>query len=120
LTLLPGDLHLGRRNVAVFSRHDCGACQQSKTELKKLVADLQATRAAQVILLVPAPLSEEELIFGREIGLESSPLGLSLQDSRLRGVPSVAVVDERGKILTFHLGVLTEEARRNITTVAAG
>jgi hypothetical protein len=119
LTLLPANLRLEHRNVVVFSRHDCSACQQSKAEFTNLAADLRGARPVQLIFIVPAPLSEEELIFGREIGLESSPLGLSLQDSRLRGVPSVAVVDERGKILMFHEGVLTEETRRYITTVAA-
>jgi hypothetical protein len=120
LTLLPTDLRLERRNVVLFSRHDCGICQQSKVEFAKLVADLSGARFTRVILVVPAPVSEDEMMFGREIGLKQAGLlGLTLRGTRLRGVPSVAVVDEHGKILMFHEGSLTEETRGRVASVAA-
>jgi hypothetical protein len=120
LTFLPPDLHLERRNVVVFSRHDCSACQRSKAEFKKLADDIRGFRPVRLILVVPAPLNEEEVGFGRDIGFESSPLALSLGGTRLRAVPSLAVIDEHGRVLMFHEGVLTEETREKIATVAAG
>jgi hypothetical protein len=121
LTLLPTDLRLDRRNVVLFSRHDCGVCQQSKGEFAKLVADLTDARSTRIVLVVPAPVNEDEVRFGRDIGLNSENLlGMTLRGTRVRGVPSVALVDQQGKILMFHEGALTEETRRRIASVVAG
>jgi hypothetical protein len=121
LSVLRADTQLAHRTIVLFARHDCSACQRSKAQFTALVTRFQKTPSTQVVLAAPEPLDEDDLTFGQEIGLlPSRVLGLVLRGTRIRRAPSVAVVDESGKILMFHEGVLTSDVMRQVATAAGG
>lgn len=97
---LPASLFSGAdRTVLIFARSGCGACRRAKPDLQALVTGLRA-RQVPVSVVTSTAFRKEELDFAAEIGVDADHVYLTdLTKLRLKVVPSVLVVDRRGRVL---------------------
>jgi thiol-disulfide isomerase/thioredoxin len=83
--------------VVLFARSSCGACKSAKPLFKKLVANIERRSSARVVMIAPMANRQDEVTYAKELGLdETQLLQLDLKDLRLRRVPTVVLLDQRG------------------------
>ena len=115
MDLDPARFSSSARTLFLFSRFSCGACQTSKPIMAALVAGVAKRPDVQVVLVVPDEVPDEERLFARELGLDSSHiLQTDLRRLRLRQVPSMVLTDDSGRILIAREGLLTETDRDDV------
>ncbi len=119
---LPRHLYDGTRaTVVVFATSGCGASQRSTEALGSIARATAELPGAHMIMIVPGSddaRASQEREFGQKAGLPaSSVFALDLKELRVDRVPTVTVVDERGRILFSHEGVLGAADSRRILDV---
>ena len=111
LGLAPGSYAAGQRidvppavyeespsTLLLFVRSTCSVCQRSVPYFRRLV-DQAARTGIAVRLLSSSPVDRAELDFAMGLGLrEEDVVGVDHQTLRLRRVPTIVLVDERGEI----------------------
>jgi hypothetical protein len=86
--------------VIVFARSNCPVCQRVKPWLAQMTASVQRQTAARVVMVATNAGLDEEVAFGREIGLgQEQVVLLPSQALRVKLVPTVVLVDRRGEVL---------------------
>ena len=96
----------GKTTVVLFSRANCEACRRSKATLAAIVADVAKRSDVQVTFVTPTTSDQEETDFARDIGVPPSRhLAIDLSTLRLKHVPALVLVDERGTVILAHDGV---------------
>jgi hypothetical protein len=98
----------GLISLLVFSRHDCGACQEARPALADLVRAVRADPSVRIRLVTGATHADENLEFAEMIGVrpdERLPVDWDLV--RVDRVPLVLVVDRGGVVQYVHQGAPT-------------
>lgn len=105
--------------VVLFARSSCGVCQAAKPLFGRLVADLKSASTTRVVLVVGTTSRHDEEKYAKELGLsETQLLRLDLKSLRLRRVPTVVALDERGIVLFSREGApLPTEQEQFLQTV---
>jgi hypothetical protein len=92
-------------SLLVFSRHDCGACQEAKTSLADLVRVVRADASVRIRLVTGTARAEENRRFARDIGVQPEELiSIDWDSVRVDSVPFVLVVDRGGIVRYAHQG----------------
>ena len=89
--------------LVVFARASCGACQQAQPFLKQLVSDLSAK--GSVVLGSTGKEPNDELGYGRAIGLDEAAVKVAPAGLRVRATPTLVLVDRQGQVLAAWEGV---------------
>ena len=98
-----------------FASATCGACQRSKASLSQMTSEVSRRAGTRVMLVTSQAFREQELGFGRELGLDDPGIvALNLATLRLKRVPTVVLVDHTGRVLASHVGVLEDGDRQSI------
>jgi len=91
--------------VILFARSTCPACQRAKPFLGHLVRTLSSTGRVQVVLIASAGLSDAEIAFGRELGIDQTKiLAPNARPLRFRRVPAIVAVDSDGRVVYSYEG----------------
>ncbi|HUL74442.1 MAG TPA: hypothetical protein VLT86_15145 [Vicinamibacterales bacterium] len=98
--------------LVVFARASCGACQQAEPFLKRLVTELSAKSA--IVLGATGKEPDEELGYGRAIGLDDAAVKVVPAGLRVRATPTLVLVDRQGQILASWEGVGPETKQMQI------
>ena len=98
--------------LVVFARASCGACQQAEPFLKQLVSNLGAR--STVVLGSTGKEPNEELGYGRAIGLDDAAVKVVPAGLRVRATPTLVLVDRQGQILAAWEGVGPEKKQAQI------
>jgi hypothetical protein len=91
--------------VVVFARSSCAASQAMKPLLAGIVDDFAEDAASGVLLVTPIVNALDEAAFAAEIGVASRQhLAHDLTTLKVARVPTVVVVDRRGRVEYVHSG----------------
>jgi hypothetical protein len=105
---LPPSLYSANaRTLVIFAQSTCAVCQRAKDSLGDLAEAFTSGPLAHVVMVTgrSAPSMAAEQQFARDIGLdERQVVPLDLTTLRVRGVPTVLLVDTGGKILAVTEG----------------
>jgi len=96
---VPASVYGGsRETLIVFARSTCSVCQRSVPYFRRIF-DEAARDGIPVRLLSSAPLDPAELDFARGLGLrDEDVVPVDHKTLRLRRVPTIVLVDQRGEI----------------------
>jgi len=90
--------HGSSETLVLFARSTCSVCQRSVPYLRKLVNEAGG-RGIRVRLMSAAPVAPAELDFARALGLrDEDVVGVDHTALRLRRVPTIVLVNDRGEI----------------------
>lgn len=87
------------RQVFVFARSRCGACDRAWSSLRRVVRAAES-RHVPAILVVPSSVTQGEREFAASIAIP--PQHIILKDPaavRVRAVPAVVVIDAAGRVV---------------------
>ena len=108
---LPPSIYRGTfRTVAVFARGDCAACVRSHSQLRVVLAEA-TERSWRCVLLAPSerPLDRE---YAQSLGLPGHSVAvIPPPTTRVALIPTVLVLDSRGRILFAHSGLVNDAFR---------
>jgi thioredoxin-related protein len=91
--------------VLLFARANCRACQNAKPMLAQLMAQLSGSDRVAVRVLAPARTPDEQIEYIRTLGLSEESLVLvDFRDYRIRGIPTLLLVNKKGEILRISQG----------------
>jgi len=91
--------------LVVFVRASCAVCQQMTPLLTTILSRVSEHPSMRVLLVTPATDGDAEHAFADEIGIaREQRVALDLTLLRVTRVPTVVVVNERGKIEYVHIG----------------
>jgi len=106
----PGSASRGH-TLLVFARHDCVACQQSKSALADLVYDLRR-QAVDTVVVTNQDDRPSQVAYGLAIGVsESNVLSVDLSVLRVQLVPSIVLIDRAGTVMYARAGLLPDDDR---------
>jgi hypothetical protein len=96
------------RTVLIYVRGNCPACAASVPALRRLVAAVRPVSGVKVQLVTPRAVVDE-WEYAEAIGLARSEIvsANAPEMEPVRTVPSIIVVDRRGRILYRHAGAVT-------------
>jgi hypothetical protein len=111
------------QTLFVFARSSCTACQRSKPALTEIVAQIRRTPAARILVVTSDMHRASEVAYANDLGLDDAQvIGLNLDGLRLRVVPTLVLVDQRGRIHYTSEGMISpgqeEELLRAVTSLA--
>jgi thioredoxin-related protein len=89
--------------LVLFARSSCSACQEAQPFLKGLVAGLGGHAA--VVLASTGQEREEELRYGRAIGIEDALNKIAPAGLKVQATPTLVLINQRGEILGAWEGV---------------
>jgi thioredoxin-related protein len=116
------DIYSGSRfTIILFARSSCGACQAAKPQLRA-IANLASTYLGVQMIVVPASdWSPEEGAYIHDLGLrEEAVRHLSVSELKVRMVPTLVVVDQRGRIQLVQEGAPTSKEEIAIRNLVRG
>lgn len=115
------DIYSGSRlTILLFTRSNCRGCQAAKPWLRT-IADWASSSVDIRVAVVPVrQLSAAELAYVRELGLdERSVHVLPVSDLKVRVVPTIIVVDQRGRIQFVREGLPTSQDQATLQDLAS-
>jgi thiol-disulfide isomerase/thioredoxin len=121
--LPPGIVQQAPHTVVIFFSPDCGACERLKPFLARLSA--RGQNAVRVVAITGVANPADALAFAKQIGLDQSRLiTMDLKTLRLRRVPTVVLIDQRGLVHAAIEGLPSaqeeESLLRRVTSLSAG
>ena len=100
--------------LLVFVRSNCGACQSAKPAFARITSQLGATSTRTVIVTAGAR-SAEELGYATDVGLDRTHLEtMDFSNLKLQVVPTLVLVDQRGKVLYAVEGVPSDAQQQDV------
>jgi thioredoxin-related protein len=109
--LVPPGSESRRHTLLIFARHDCGACQQSKSAFADLVRDLRE-QGVDTVIVTNQHQRPSQVAYGQELGVrEERVLSLDLSTLKVQLVPSIVLVDRAGTVVYARAGALAHDDR---------
>ena len=103
---VPPEVYRDRSHtVVVFARSSCSASQRMKPLIARLADEFAESASAGVVLMTPAVNAADEAAFAGEVGV--APRHHFIRDLttlKVARVPTVVVVDRRGRVEFVHSG----------------
>jgi hypothetical protein len=98
--------------VVLFARASCGACQNAQPFFKQLVTGLRGR--ATFVLAGSEVERDDDAQYGRALGLKDAAIRVAPPDLKVRNVPTLVLINQRGEILGAWEGVGPPEQQTTI------
>jgi hypothetical protein len=113
---VPRSVYAGSAHtVVLFARYDCRACQRATPYLAAVVAGAGRAPGTRIVMVARPGHRDAEIAYARQIGLhESSLMFVDVKGLRLRTVPTVVLVDQRGVVQYAFEGLPPPQAQGTV------
>jgi len=115
MTLPSVDWKANRRSVVLLLQRNCGYCSKSAPFYNRLIPEAKS-KNVRVIAAMPGPIADsKEYVAGLGLPMEEV-LNANFSLLKVRGTPTVAIVDDRGIVTKVWRGYLESDKEKEVLT----